>query len=264
MSTFTIKIIALVLMFIDHFGTFFPVIAKTFYLRQIGRLSFPLFLFCLAVGVKHTSNPKKYVQRLYLASAIMGIGNFALSLIIPYSPIYCANNIFPTMMYIAFFCFIDMLMQRDSKQATKPLLVFGIFQVVSYLVDLYAYEKFGLAALWLVRGVLPNIFTTEYGAVFIFLGFILYKFSDSKINLSISYTTFCALYFIMSFERFFPVLTTRMVFITEFEWLIILSLPIMLLYNGKRGYSGKWGKYLFYIFYPIHFWLLFIISNLVK
>ena len=46
---------------------------------------------------------------------------------------------------------------------------------------------------------------------------------------------------------------------TNYQWMMIGALPIILLYNGQRG---KRIKQFFYIFYPVHIWLLFMIANL--
>ncbi|MFR2317588.1 TraX family protein [Terrisporobacter sp.] len=44
------------------------------------------------------------------------------------------------------------------------------------------------------------------------------------------------------------------------QWMMILSLPIILLYNNKRV---RGFKYLFYIFYPLHIAILYGISTLI-
>ena len=56
---FTLKMIAIITMLIDHVGhVIFPEIAI---LRIIGRFSFPIFCFLLVEGFFHTSNVKKYM-----------------------------------------------------------------------------------------------------------------------------------------------------------------------------------------------------------
>lgn len=41
------------------------------------------------------------------------------------------------------------------------------------------------------------------------------------------------------------------------QWMMIFSIPLILMYNGKKGISLK---YLFYIFYPCHIAILYILS----
>lgn len=69
MNIFTIKIIALILMLMDHIGEFFP--DSPIWFRWLGRLAAPLFFYALAVGFQHTRNRKKYLLRLYLANVGM-------------------------------------------------------------------------------------------------------------------------------------------------------------------------------------------------
>ena len=62
LDTNFLKIIAIITMLIDHIGyVFFP---DRIELRIIGRISFPLFAYCIAVGFLYTSNIKKYILRL--------------------------------------------------------------------------------------------------------------------------------------------------------------------------------------------------------
>ena len=65
MSGMTLKWIALVLMFLDHLGEFFPLVIPVGF-RWLGRLSAPLFLFCLAQGMDR----KDAMQYAAMASSI--------------------------------------------------------------------------------------------------------------------------------------------------------------------------------------------------
>lgn len=48
--------------------------------------------------------------------------------------------------------------------------------------------------------------------------------------------------------------------IPNIQWMQVFSLPFILMYNGKRGPNIK--KF-FYMFYPTHIWILFLISQFV-
>ena len=39
-----------------------------------------------------------------------------------------------------------------------------------------------------------------------------------------------------------------------------LVFPFILLYNGERGPKTNFSKYFFYIFYPVHLWIIAIIN----
>ena len=84
---FWLKLLAMILMTVDHVGAFLLVFGGNegvgMVLRGIGRLSFPLFLFLLAEGARHTRDPLRYATRIgaiYLvveagsAIAIYGMG----------------------------------------------------------------------------------------------------------------------------------------------------------------------------------------------
>lgn len=63
-----LKILAVLLMLIDHIGAvFFP---ENLLFRVVGRLSFPLFAYCIAEGYFYTSSWKKYSLRLFLFALI--------------------------------------------------------------------------------------------------------------------------------------------------------------------------------------------------
>lgn len=71
MTNYDIKLLAAVLMLIDHVGLlFFPQIVL---LRIIGRLSFPLFAWLLVQGERHTKDWRAYLIRLLVLGAISQI-----------------------------------------------------------------------------------------------------------------------------------------------------------------------------------------------
>ena len=62
LDTDLLKLIAIVSMLIDHIGgAFFP---EAGVFRWIGRLAFPIFCYCMTVGLLYTHNIKRYLLRL--------------------------------------------------------------------------------------------------------------------------------------------------------------------------------------------------------
>ena len=80
-SSFALKIIAAVTMFIDHFAILFLDNHHTAYMiaRGIGRISFPIFAFILVEGFYYTANRVKHGITL---------GVFAIISEIPYNMMY--------------------------------------------------------------------------------------------------------------------------------------------------------------------------------
>lgn len=71
MNVFILKIIALLTMFIDHYGAIFQNDIMIY--RVIGRIAFPIYCFLLVEGYIHTSNVKKYATRLFIFALISEI-----------------------------------------------------------------------------------------------------------------------------------------------------------------------------------------------
>ncbi|MBN2796074.1 MAG: hypothetical protein JXR88_11755 [Clostridia bacterium] len=69
MNTFQLKLLAVILMVIDHIGFFIFPDVVTF--RIIGRLSYPIFAYLITVGFNYTKNPIKYFMRLFIFACII-------------------------------------------------------------------------------------------------------------------------------------------------------------------------------------------------
>lgn len=68
LNTSFLKIVACIAMLVDHVGdVFFP---QYPIFRWIGRIAFPLFCYCLSVGLLYTHDIKKYLLRLGLFAVI--------------------------------------------------------------------------------------------------------------------------------------------------------------------------------------------------
>ncbi len=84
MDSFKIKVLAALLMIIDHVGFFiFP---EYEILRVIGRVSFPLFAFLIVNGFIHTKDVKKYFMRLFIFANVIQIPSLFIS--IPFNVMY--------------------------------------------------------------------------------------------------------------------------------------------------------------------------------
>ena len=76
-DTALIKLLACALMAIDHAGKMlFPGVPQ---LRYIGRLAFPMFAYCIAVGAVYTRSPVRYLSRI-AALALISQPLYALAL----------------------------------------------------------------------------------------------------------------------------------------------------------------------------------------
>ena len=64
----------------------------------LGRLSAPIFYFCMAQGLTYTHSRKAYLLRMYLFSITMSVGNLVLTALLPDAPSGgIPNNIFASL-----------------------------------------------------------------------------------------------------------------------------------------------------------------------
>lgn len=71
LDSFTLKMIGIVTMLIDHVGAIlFP---QFLFFRIIGRISFPIFTYTLVEGFMHTHDVKKYMTRLGILALVSEI-----------------------------------------------------------------------------------------------------------------------------------------------------------------------------------------------
>lgn len=231
----TLKLIAIVTMFIDHIGaavledsmlfTYFFQHSERSYimistidlvLRLIGRIAFPIFCFLLVEGFVHTRDVKKYAIRL---------GLFCFLSEIPFDLAFFKEPFFLGHQNVFFTLFIGLLVLIGLKKFEGTGIKNGVGRVLCVVVGA------GLA----------RILRTDYDAFGVFVIVLFYLFRNRPILRDI--TTMLILLICSPLE------------ITG----VIALLPIHL-YNGQRG---RQAKYLFYLFYPVHLFILYCIGRLL-
>lgn len=253
MTTTLLKIIALISMLIDHTGQFIPNTPE--YFRWVGRLAAPIFIYCVAIGYKYTSNRKKYMTRLYISSVAMAAINLGFNLVYSDSGLFITNNFFATLFMI---CIIIYLL---DKQKVKLFVYFILLQIIGAILCIVFSEILiisNYASYTFYGAIFGNVFFVEGGILFVLLGGLFFM-SKNKILLTINYIVFCLIIF-LSFKKWggsYDFFAYHVFPYADYQWVMIAALPFILLYNGKRG-SGL--KYFFYFFYPIHIIILYLIG----
>lgn len=226
MNGFTLKVIAMITMFIDHMAAILLPHDTVLYLicRYIGRLAFPIFCFLLVEGFYHTRNLKKYLVRL---------GVFALISELPFDLAFSSKPFrsdFLLGQNVFFTLFIGL----------------SVITLMSIIERKYAQNIFIsnlLNSIVLLSGCTAAFFLcTDYDYKGILLIAAFYVFRRNKIVLSLA------------------VVLINMLYGIAIQVFAAVSLIFIWRYNGKRGPQSN--KYLFYIFYPAHILLLYIISLL--
>lgn len=247
MNTFTLKVIALILMVIDHIGFYFAGMPE--WLRWIGRGSYPLFLFCMIWGYHYTKSRKKYLLRLYCMSVFMTVFRYSIESYFVTDIGYGNHNIFLSMFIVGVLISTIELFQRDRKKGAIVLgIIFGV-QLLYYIIPNILPFTRNLSG-DLLTGMIPNISLNEYGFEFIALGVLMYFLKEKK-------DMFCVMYIVFCIYQFS---TEMLEYRAAIQWFMIIALPFMLRYNNQRGYHLK---YFFYIFYPAHTFLLFYLAAFI-
>lgn len=237
-----IKWLAMGLLIVDHvsmalLGNYLPG-------RMIGRLSFPLFAYMIAVGMRYTSKREKYLLRIFCFALISEV---PFDLVI-YNSFYDPHS--SNVLFTFFFAMSAVYLAGKCKGAWYAWLGFG-----------------GLAAF------LGYFFTTDYG-MFGVLGVIamyvgMYGLKGDKLRPvtgqlagSLVIAIGCA------YQHYlFAVLAGKHVmWMFNIQLLSVFSFFIMLLSKGgKASFTAKDKKYgkLWYLVYPVQFVIIYLIKQLM-
>lgn len=262
LSGSTLKLLALFFMTLDHIAYFvLPFNGVSLVFHWIGRLAAPLFIFMVAEGFYHTHSRKKYMFRLYSWSILMHLGNSLLNSILPHPEGQIIfNNIFTTMFLICIYCLgIDWLVKGFKTHSFKfgflgilvMILPFISTGMIFYLIN----TPVNVSLLNVLMILIPSPFLVEGGIIFIGLGVGFYLLRSSKKAIALFYTLFCILYFFMTVNA--ASLNVENLLVINYQWLMFFALPFLYLYNGEKGKSMK---YFFYIYYPLHSYVLYAIG----
>lgn len=156
-------------------------------------------------------------------------GSRILELVFPYEQ-YIPNNIFLSLAScFALLYIVDLIEKVEDSKAKTKLIIYAV--IISFL------------ALF-----------TEASYLGIGMALIFYFFRERKLALSISYIILSSMFLGGSFSY-------ENLFLVNYQWMMVFSLPFILMYNGERGRSLK---YFFYGFYPAHIWILYIIGYVLS
>ena len=265
------KRIAIIAMFIDHMTLCFLEVAKTSdgkrvmntfeagrtldsIGRGIGRLAFPIFCFLIVEGFLYTRNRWKYLARLLVFAAVSQVP-FCL-LVFPYSDKRHADTIFTLAAGYVLIWIVETLAgyfrvndylpaprsiapegEEEPKDRPELKLPAGFdkkwIRVVLFLIPACA-AVYGICRLARWGG-----FDYSYGGViFILILYLLYRYRETALLAACAWLTYY----------------------NHNELLAITGFCLIWCYNGKRG---KQNKYFFYLFYPGHLLLLYLIRKAI-
>ncbi len=292
MSVTNLKRIALAAMVCHYIGAFLP--GAPLWLQWIGRLSAPLFFYCMAWSLDKTGDKRLYFKRLYFCSVGMAAFNLILSVIVEKTGLVTAvtTNMFASLFAGALFIEFLEYAKRYPKRGKRMLRSFLFWQLAFAGLWAVLYELAGVpyAFLNLASAAVGSALTCEGAFMYVLMGVAFYYTKEDKKKLSIAYLAICLIFFVNSafglWGRIFMLLGSDiMVAIMEiltalvlwgasfrplfdvshmlnndFQWMMIAALPLLLCCNGKKDRSFK---YFYYIFYPAHVYMLWFIGTVL-
>lgn len=234
-------------MVFDHIHQMFYFEGVPLWFTMLGRLVAPIFLFLSAEGFYYTRNRKKYMLNLLIGFWICQILFMAVPDILPNSKVELINTIFGTLflglcamwVYDGFF--------GKVKYIGKAVLGL-LFLIVTPFVTMFvmASQDMPLIIKQIFIFFIPIVLTVEGGPIFILLALMFHIFRNKKIGTYLTLVLVSIFIFISSPQND--------------QWMMVFSLLPIYLYNGEEGRKEKW---LFYIFYPLHIIVLYLLSTLI-
>ena len=218
-----LKIIAMLSMLVDHIGV--QLFPDLQILRIIGRLALPIFAYMIAEGCYYTKNRVKYLSLIAILAALCQIVYFIAD-----GSLYLGILVVFSLSICIIFSIDEFLKKKNAVSFLVVLLTVGFVIFLTFACPklLYSY--------W---------FAIDYGIYGIILPVVIY-FAKGKWMKLISAAI---------------VLAALATTLPSYQWYALAALPLLCLYNGQRGKANL--KYLFYIFYPTHLAVIYLIDMIL-
>ena len=226
-----IKYIAIAAMLLDHMAVFmlppekYPNLTLLYvFMRTIGRMAGPVMFYFIAEGYRYTSSKLKYGMRLLC---------FGILSQIPYS-LARYGTISGTNLNVMITLFMSFLMlataEKMKDKVTKGIMVFTFMILTSF---------------------------SDWGVLGPFMVWLFYIYREDRKKQLISYISLCLAEIVMSVL----VIMSGAIVWYEAIWQMGMALPIILiyLYNGEPGRKNIVNKWVFYLFYPLHFIVFWLV-----
>ncbi len=224
LTQFQLKLLMAFLMLLDHIHQFIP--GTPLYFTWLGRLVAPAFMFLVAEGFYHTRDRRKYFWRLFTAGVFMALLNRLIPALVGGPPV--PNNIFLNLAAaVAFWSLYEAAEERGKLLQATPFLV------VIFLLSLF----------------------TEGAFLGVILVGVFHRLRGEGQKITLLYTLLS-----LSFFPFAEVIAGNLLyaFTGSFQWMMVFTLFFIHRYNGHRG---RGWKGFFYLFYPLHIHLLYLIGQ---
>lgn len=237
-----LKLVAIIAMTVDHIAWVmfdgYPTAPLPIFMHIIGRLTCPIMCYFIAEGYHHTKNINKYTFRLFAFAFISHFAYiFASNAFVDFKsfiPFYYGDFLNQTSVMWSLAWGLVMLRIADSK---KIKLTYKVLLVILICIITLPSDWSCIASLCIMAiGTNRDNFKKQMAWM-------------------IFYVALYSLVYFFAIDKVYGVLQMG----------VILSIPIIAMYNGSRGKNEKINKFMkwfFYIFYPAHLFVIGLINYL--
>ena len=285
LNSFVIKIIAIVLMTIDHIGQALTSFAGfgsndpfIMVLRAIGRISYPLFCFLIVQGALHTKRFSNYALKLGIVASAISLG----MVLVEYLPLFEGFSIRNQGVV-----FVDLLLGATAVYCLKhKKILVKLLAVLPLAYSIASTFASGLDCVQCMREVwfVPFFMRTQYGffgvvmMILIYLGhelanYILSTFNGAydgtytekliqNIAMAFGIVIACTIYYFWQVYQFdwFDLLSLSD---PDFQLFAALSALIIVFYNSKPGFNKIWFRHGCYLYYIVHLIIIYGIFMII-
>lgn len=272
-----LKLFAAIIMLIDHIGYLFgrwmpPELERL--MRTVGRLAFPIFAWYAAAGFIRTRNVYRYFLRLtvfaiiseaifFAGFSIAGIRHSGTNVLFT----FMAALAFMTGFELATRSILDMIGRLELLPEAR-IGEDGSFQVRLNTLGYSLPSWLGLL-LGLIIALLACIFTilidSDYGLYGIFTVFAFYlgqKTAKTTPTRRFSVTLFLIIFVNAAFYLIQNYVTNS--YFADIQLFSVLAVPLIFLWPEERQGQRQRVRLFFYVFYPLHIFVLLMIVFLIK
>lgn len=193
------------------------------WLRIVGRIAFPIFCWLLVEGAYHTKNPQKYALRLFIG---MLLSEIPYDIALKHGFTWQHQSVMVTLL----FGYIALELIRRADNDLKKLCIAFVF----YYLANWAHTDYG-----------------GYGVLLIVM------FSQVRGRLWIQGLLLLMIAWLMK-SAVIPVFGFKI----KIELFAVFAMIPIALYSGKKVTANKMVQWSFYLFYPVHLLVLYLIKIL--
>ncbi len=264
LSKFTMRLIAIIAVLSDHIAFAFVMPNTALYsaMRIFGRVAFVLFAFFVVEGAVYSKNKDRYLLRLLYMYVIMQVLIVGVNL---YDAGFIFQNIFLTLGAGA-----SLLVYFEKKAWRKvyyliPFIIAVTLNILALNVGIYSlliyagdYGNYGL--LLIVGFYVTFILTKKLLAKYNIdpADVTTPAFVEPQVIMNSAVSIFLLIYTFIYYVLDIYSLTTFDVGMQSFA---IITIPLLMFYSGKLGYTSKAWQTIYYVFFPLHIIIIAIISQ---